>query len=273
MYCGQPCIECSQNVHAHLASTGRFEPGVDLPYLTGARFCRVTTLSHISHSKRRNSTGYHAIVLPLISPKYQLPTTAPTKPSAVHPLTNHCSPEAGHRLCGCSVSTLRHDSFTIFFSSLHLHLVLSARSCLHHHRYHNHQLRSRRPRFLYHYRFFPVCHLSPKTSHRSNFFYRFFSRHTELHTFFQPQPPNTSTFASSFFLCPPNFGVLNIIPDAISTSDWFNLSPIMPSSNNLPSSFASAAAGQITGRDARGGRADGRGSVAGDWYATLLFQH
>lgn len=39
----------------------------------------------------------------------------------------------------------------------------------------------------------------------------------------------------------------------------------MPSSNNLPSSFASAAAGQNTGRDARGGRADGRGSAAGDW--------
>jgi hypothetical protein len=41
----------------------------------------------------------------------------------------------------------------------------------------------------------------------------------------------------------------------------------MPSSSNLPSSFASAAAGQNTGRDARGGRADGRGSAAGDWYA------
>ncbi|KAH6610125.1 hypothetical protein Trco_000145 [Trichoderma cornu-damae] len=37
----------------------------------------------------------------------------------------------------------------------------------------------------------------------------------------------------------------------------------MPS--NLPSSFASAAAGQNAGRDVRGGRSDGRGSVGGEW--------
>ncbi|KAH6989318.1 hypothetical protein BKA56DRAFT_476885 [Ilyonectria sp. MPI-CAGE-AT-0026] len=37
----------------------------------------------------------------------------------------------------------------------------------------------------------------------------------------------------------------------------------MPS--NLPSSFASAAAGQNTNRDSRGGRADGRGANSGDW--------
>ncbi|KAL7795146.1 hypothetical protein V8C37DRAFT_374649 [Trichoderma ceciliae] len=37
----------------------------------------------------------------------------------------------------------------------------------------------------------------------------------------------------------------------------------MPS--NLPSSFASAAAGQNANRDARGGRSDGRGSAAGEW--------
>ncbi|KAH7163530.1 hypothetical protein B0J13DRAFT_38476 [Dactylonectria estremocensis] len=37
----------------------------------------------------------------------------------------------------------------------------------------------------------------------------------------------------------------------------------MPS--NLPSSFASAAAGQNTNRDSRGGRSDGRGATSGDW--------
>ncbi|KAG6027954.1 hypothetical protein E4U41_000806 [Claviceps citrina] len=37
----------------------------------------------------------------------------------------------------------------------------------------------------------------------------------------------------------------------------------MPS--NLPSSFASAAAGQNANRDSRGGRGDGRGGAAGDW--------
>ncbi|KAL7783006.1 hypothetical protein V8C43DRAFT_294926 [Trichoderma afarasin] len=37
----------------------------------------------------------------------------------------------------------------------------------------------------------------------------------------------------------------------------------MPS--NLPSSFASAAAGQNANRDARGGRSDGRGSAGGEW--------
>ncbi|KAI5457121.1 hypothetical protein BGZ63DRAFT_428545 [Mariannaea sp. PMI_226] len=37
----------------------------------------------------------------------------------------------------------------------------------------------------------------------------------------------------------------------------------MPS--NLPSSFASAAAGQTANRDARGGRTDGRGAASGDW--------
>ncbi|KHN99336.1 GYF domain protein [Metarhizium album ARSEF 1941] len=35
--------------------------------------------------------------------------------------------------------------------------------------------------------------------------------------------------------------------------------------SNLPSSFASAAAGQNANRDARGGRGDGRGAAAGDW--------
>ncbi|KAF7554905.1 hypothetical protein G7046_g6685 [Stylonectria norvegica] len=38
----------------------------------------------------------------------------------------------------------------------------------------------------------------------------------------------------------------------------------MPSSN-LPSSFASAAAGQNSSRDSRGGRVDGRGAAGGDW--------
>ncbi|KND91550.1 GYF domain-containing protein mpd2, partial [Tolypocladium ophioglossoides CBS 100239] len=37
----------------------------------------------------------------------------------------------------------------------------------------------------------------------------------------------------------------------------------MPS--NLPSSFASAAAGQNANRDSRGGRSDGRGAAGGDW--------
>ncbi|KID76531.1 GYF domain-containing protein mpd2 [Metarhizium brunneum] len=35
--------------------------------------------------------------------------------------------------------------------------------------------------------------------------------------------------------------------------------------SNLPSSFASAAAGQNANRDARGGRGDGRGAAGGDW--------
>jgi hypothetical protein len=41
----------------------------------------------------------------------------------------------------------------------------------------------------------------------------------------------------------------------------------MPS--NLPSSFASAAAGQNANRDARAGRGDGRGG-GGDWYVVFL---
>lgn len=39
--------------------------------------------------------------------------------------------------------------------------------------------------------------------------------------------------------------------------------------SNLPSSFASAAAGQNSNRDARGAR-DGRGNSSGEWYVPLL---
>ncbi len=41
----------------------------------------------------------------------------------------------------------------------------------------------------------------------------------------------------------------------------------MPS--HMPSSFASAAAGQASSRDTRNGRSDGQGRGSGDWYVSF----